>query len=138
MISSQGSIASVPPGGTIGILGGGQLGRMLALAAARLGLKIHIYSDEAGATAFDVATAHTSAPYTDDAALGAFADAVDVITFEFENVPSESLALLEQQKPVFPSSRALAFTQDRLTEKDFVAGLGVATARYAPADTRED
>ncbi|HEX3667004.1 MAG TPA: 5-(carboxyamino)imidazole ribonucleotide synthase [Rhizomicrobium sp.] len=138
MNSSRDPLLPVPPGGTIGILGGGQLGRMLALAAARLGLKAHIYSDETDAPAFDVAAAHTSAPYTDNTALEAFARGVDVITFEFENVPSETLAKLAREKPTRPGADALAVTQDRLTEKDFVAKLGIATALYAAAGDRDE
>lgn len=138
MTSPHDSLLPVPPGGTIGILGGGQLGRMLALAAARLGLKAHIYSDETDAPAFDASAAHTSASYTDKAALGAFASTVDVITFEFENVPSETLSALARENPTFPDARALAATQDRLTEKDFVARLGIATARYAAASNRDE
>ncbi|HEX4160513.1 MAG TPA: 5-(carboxyamino)imidazole ribonucleotide synthase [Rhizomicrobium sp.] len=122
----------------IGILGGGQLGRMLALAAARLGLKTHIHADAANAPAFDVATAHTHASYTDEAALAAFARAVDVITFEFENIPCETLISLAREKPTHPDARALAATQDRLAEKDFVSGLGIGTARYARADDRDE
>ncbi len=127
----------VPPGGTIGILGGGQLGRMLALAAPRLGLKTHIYSDAPDAPAFDVAAAHMLASYTDKAALASFARDVDVITFEFENIPSETLAVLAREKTVWPDARALSATQDRLAEKDFVSALGIATTRYARADNRD-
>ena len=135
---SQSSLLPVPPGSTIGVLGGGQLGRMLSLAAARLGLKTHIYSDARDAPAFDVAATRTHASYTDATALAAFARAVDVITFEFENVPSETVALLGQGKPTYPAARALAVTQDRLTEKDFVADLGIATARYANASDHDE
>src|ERR1700692_4142847 len=92
--------APVPPGGTIGILGGGQLGRMLALAAARLGLKAHTYSDHADACAFQVAHAHTIAAYDDHTALAKFADASDAITTEFENIPDATLSFLGAHKPV--------------------------------------
>src|SRR4029079_13645707 len=81
----------LPPGSTIGILGGGQLGRMLAVAASRLGLKSHIYSDETGAPAFDVAASNTVGSYADAAALARFAASVDVLTCEFENVPAATL-----------------------------------------------
>ena len=138
MSSFRDAFLPVPPGGMIGILGGGQLGRMLSLAAARLGLKTHIYSDAADAPAFDVAAARTRAAYTDAAALAEFARAVDVITFEFENIPSETLALLAREKPAFPDVGALAATQDRLAEKDFVSGLGIATTHYARADDRSE
>jgi 5-(carboxyamino)imidazole ribonucleotide synthase len=122
----------------IGILGGGQLGRMLSLAAARLGLKTHIYSDEQDAPAFDVAAAHTHAAYGDQAALAAFARSVDVITFEFENIPSDTLAFLAREKSTWPDARVLAATQDRVAEKDFVSSLGISTARYARADNRAE
>jgi 5-(carboxyamino)imidazole ribonucleotide synthase len=125
----------VPPGGTIGILGGGQLGRMLALAAARLGLKIHVYSDTRDAPAFEVAVERTCARYDDQQSLAAFAQSVDAITFEFENVPSATLAMLAREKPTFPGAEALALTQDRLAEKDFITGLAISTTLYAGAQT---
>ena len=134
----QRSLSPVSPGGTVGILGGGQLGRMLALAAARLGLKVHIYSDEADAPAFQVAAAKTFARYDDSEALDAFASACDAVTFEFENVPAATVALLSQRKPIFPNARALAVTQDRLAEKGFVAGLGLKTAPFAAVDSARD
>src|ERR1041385_4312712 len=109
--------APVPPGGTIGILGGGQLARMLALAAARLGLKTHVFSDVREAPAFQVTSAHTYASYRNAEALREFAQAVDAITFEFENVPAESVDTLSLLKPVRPSGRALAITQERFEEK---------------------
>jgi 5-(carboxyamino)imidazole ribonucleotide synthase len=123
--------APVPPGGTIGILGGGQLGRMLALAAARLGLKAHIYSDEENAPAFQVAAARSHARYDDETALAAFAGACDVATFEFENVPSATAQFLAEHVPVRPNPQALAVCQDRLTEKTFVASLGLQTPSFA-------
>ena len=118
-------------GATIGILGGGQLARMLALAAARLGLRCHVYAPDERSCAFDVVHAATCAPYEDEAALGRFADAVDVITYEFENVPAATAAYLAKRKPVLPDPKVLAITQDRLIEKEFVAGLKIATAPYA-------
>lgn len=124
----------LPPGSTIGILGGGQLGRMLSLAAARLGFKTHIYSDDPEAPAFHVAAARTLAPYQNDAALNAFALACDAVTYEFENVPSASVALLGRIKPANPNARALEVAQDRLAEKTFVASLGLRTAAFARAD----
>jgi 5-(carboxyamino)imidazole ribonucleotide synthase len=125
------SLSPVEPGGTIGILGGGQLGRMLSLAAARLGLKTHIYSDEPDAPAFAVSAVRTHAAYRHEASLAAFARDVDVITFEFENVPSETVEFLARLKPTHPDAHALAATQDRLKEKNFLGGLGIATTRYA-------
>ncbi len=126
------SLPALPKGATIGILGGGQLGRMLAQAAEKLGFKCHVYSPEADSCAFEVVQAKTCAPYEDKAALARFADAVDRITYEFENVPAASAEFLAARKPVLPGPKVLANTQDRLVEKNFVAGLGIATAPYAP------
>jgi 5-(carboxyamino)imidazole ribonucleotide synthase len=122
------------PGSTIGILGGGQLGRMLAMAAARLGLKAHIYSPHADSPAFDVASARTIGAFDDADALADFADTVDVITYEFENVPASSAAVLAQLCPVHPDPAALAVSQDRLAEKEFLGSLGIETAPYAPVE----
>ena len=118
------------PGGTVGIVGGGQLGRMLALAAARLGLKTCIYNDAADAPAFQVTPNAVVAPYDDLDRLGDFADACDVVTFEFENLPAHAIAHLAQHVPVRPGAHALAMTQDRLTEKTFVEKLGLKTAPF--------
>lgn len=115
---------------TIGILGGGQLGRMLSAAASRLGLRCHIYEPGA-APAGDVAWRVTTAPYEDEAALRAFADSVDVITYEFENVPTSALDLLESLRPIRPGRRALAVSQDRLTEKTFLTDIGLTVAPFA-------
>src|SRR4051812_12585804 len=117
----------LPPNSVIGILGGGQLGRMLALAAARLGLKCHIFAPEAESPAFQVAAARTCAAYDDAAALQAFASGVDVVTYEFENVPAETAAILADLKPLAPGAEALATSQDRLVEKNFLASTGLAT-----------
>ncbi|WP_036282350.1 5-(carboxyamino)imidazole ribonucleotide synthase [Methylocystis sp. ATCC 49242] len=119
------------PGSTIGILGGGQLARMLALAGARLGLKSHVFSPVDDDPAFDVCSAHTRADFLDEAALAAFAEAVDVVTYEFENVPARTAEVLEARRPVRPNPKVLALTQDRLVEKDFVQGLGIPTAGFA-------
>jgi 5-(carboxyamino)imidazole ribonucleotide synthase len=118
------------PGATIGILGAGQLGRMLAIAALKLGLRCHIYAPEPEAPAHDAASAKTVAAYEDEAALARFADSVDVVTFEFENVPTATVEFLSQRKPVRPGARALALTQDRLTEKAFLRDLGLETAPF--------
>lgn len=120
----------LPPGSTIGILGGGQLGRMLAMASARLGYRTLILDPDPSAPAAQLANAHIVAAFDDEAALARLAGLCERITFEFENVPFASLAFLERLKPAFPSSRSLANTQDRLTEKRFVAGLGIATAPF--------
>jgi len=123
------------PGATIGILGGGQLGRMLALAAARLGLQCHVYCPEPDSPAFDVVRRSTQADYDDETALEAFAAGVDVVTYEFENVPAHTAAFLSARKPVLPNPKVLATTQDRLTEKEFVNSLGIPTAPFAPVAT---
>jgi 5-(carboxyamino)imidazole ribonucleotide synthase len=128
---------ALPPNSVIGILGGGQLGRMLALAAARLGLKCHIFAPETESPAFQVAAHHTCAPYDDAEALQAFAQAVDVVTYEFENVPAETAAILGRLKPLAPGAEALATSQDRLTEKTFLANIGLITAPFAAADDRK-
>jgi 5-(carboxyamino)imidazole ribonucleotide synthase len=119
------------PGATIGVLGGGQLGRMLAMAALKIGLRCHVYAPEPVAPAYDAAHARTVAAYEDEAALRRFAEACDLVTFEFENVPKACLEFLEPLLPVRPNPRALALTQDRLTEKTFLRGLGLETAPFA-------
>jgi 5-(carboxyamino)imidazole ribonucleotide synthase len=131
-------IASLPPGSTIGILGGGQLGRMLALAAARLGLKSHIYCPDPQSPAFDVTPFKTVAAYDDVAALTAFADQVDVVTYEFENVPATTAEVLAGLKPLRPGANALAISQDRLEEKGFLASKNIPVAPYRAVHTSED
>ncbi len=119
------------PGDTIGILGGGQLGRMLAMAAARLGLKCQVFSPEPESPAFDVVLNGVCAEFADVERLEIFAADVDVITYEFENVPAATAMVLAARKPVLPAYKILETTQDRLIEKDFVARLGIGTAGYA-------
>ena len=126
---------SLPLGATIGILGGGQLGRMLSVAAARLGYRSHIFEPSANPPAADVAHALTTASYDDAAALTAFAETVDVITYEFENIPTAALDLLEALRPIRPNRRALAIAQDRILEKDFLTGLGLTCAPYRAVNT---
>ncbi len=126
-------MTALPPGSTIGILGGGQLGRMLALAAARLGLKCHVYSDVPGG-ASDVSAASTIGPFEDLEAIRAFAEGVDVVTYEFENVPLAAAAAAEAIAPVRPGLKALAVAQDRLEEKTFISALGIPVAPFAPVD----
>lgn len=128
----------IPPHSTIGILGGGQLGRMLALAAAELGYKVHIFAPEADSPAADVAAEFTCAPYEDIAALDRFAAAVDVATYEFENIPTATVRHLAASIPVFPDSDALEITQDRLREKEFVSTAGAKTTAYAAVDSVAD
>jgi 5-(carboxyamino)imidazole ribonucleotide synthase len=122
---------TLKPGDTIGILGGGQLGRMLAMAAARLGLRCRVFSPDPDSPAFDVVANATCAEYADVEALELFAADVDVITYEFENVPAASAMILAERRRVLPDRRILETTQDRLIEKDFVRGLNIKTADYA-------
>jgi len=126
------------PGDTIGILGGGQLGRMLALAAARLGLRCQIFSPDPESPAFDVVLNATCAEYADVEALEVFANDVDVITYEFENVPASAALVLSARRPVLPDRKILETTQDRLAEKDFITRLGIGTAGYADVSTVSD
>ncbi|MHA1517206.1 MAG: ATP-grasp domain-containing protein, partial [Alphaproteobacteria bacterium] len=128
----------LPPGSTIGILGGGQLGRMLSVAGSRLGLKTHIYNDESDGPAFDVAAASTVGRYDDAIVLSRFAKSVDVVTCEFENVPAEALRIAGEHAAVFPPAKSFAVAQDRLVEKEFVSGLGIAVAPYAAVESLGD
>ena len=128
-------MTALPPGSTIGILGGGQLGRMLALAAARLGFKSHIYAPEADSPAFDVAADHTIAAYDDQAALTAFAKSVSVATYEFETIPVATVEFLSLSIPVRPGAKALACAQDRINEKTLARELGAMTAEFASVDS---
>lgn len=130
--------AKLVPGDTVGILGGGQLARMLALAAARLGLNCHIYAPEGDSPAFAVAAAATIGAYDDEAALGKFAAGVDAITYEFENVPVEAVRFLERLKPVRPGSKALEVAQDRLAEKRLAHDLGAMTADFATVNSLDE
>ena len=118
------------PGSTIGILGGGQLGRMLAMAAAQLGFHTHIYSDKPG-PAFDVAITHTVAAYEDASAIAEFAKSVDVVTYEFENIPRTTAEIAMQHASLHPSLKALETSQDRIVEKAFLSELGIPVAPYA-------
>jgi 5-(carboxyamino)imidazole ribonucleotide synthase len=122
----------------VGILGGGQLGRMLAVAAAKLGLSCHIYCPDPKSPAFAVAAARTVAPYNDEASLAAFAGAVDIVTYEFENVPAATVEFLSHRVPVLPGQRSLAVSQDRLAEKQLMGELGVAVPAFAPVETLSD
>ena len=118
------------PGAVIGILGGGQLGRMLALAAARLGLRCHVYDPAPDGPAMQVTNLQTVAGFDDADAVKTFAMACDVVTYEFENIPDTALDLIEEFAPVRPSRRALRTSQDRLTEKTFLQELGIKTAPF--------
>ena len=119
------------PGATVGILGGGQLGRMLSVAASRLGLKTHIFEPGAQPPAGQVADRVTTAGYDDVSALRAFGTGVDVITYEFENIPTAALDILEALAPIHPGREALRVSQDRLVEKEFIAGCGLSVAPHA-------
>ncbi|TMJ84797.1 MAG: 5-(carboxyamino)imidazole ribonucleotide synthase [Alphaproteobacteria bacterium] len=125
------SPVTLKPGDTIGILGGGQLGRMLAMAAARLGLRCQVFSPDPDSPAFDVVLHGTCADYADVEALELFANDVDMITYEFENVPAAAAMILAARRPVLPDRKILETTQDRLAEKDFVKRLGIGIADYA-------
>jgi 5-(carboxyamino)imidazole ribonucleotide synthase len=122
------------PGATIGILGGGQLGRMLALAAAKLGLRTHVYAQDPDSPAFDVASERTIASYEDVVALTEFAGKVELVTFEFENIPSRAASTLLESCLVRPSPETLAICQDRLAEKEFLTAAGIKTAPYMRVD----
>ena len=126
------------PGATIGILGGGQLGRMLSVASSRLGFKTHIFEPGTNPPAGDVAHRVTTAPYEDEAALTDFSESVDVITYEFENIPTAALDILERHRPIRPGREALRVSQDRLTEKAFLQDLGLKTAPFAGIASQAD
>lgn len=131
-------MTAIPPGSTIGILGGGQLGRMLAMAAARLGLKCHVYAPEADSPAFDVAAKCTVAAYEDEAALAKFAAEIDAATYEFENIPVTTIEFLSKLVPVRPGAKALACAQDRINEKTLARKLGAMTAEFAEINSLAD
>jgi 5-(carboxyamino)imidazole ribonucleotide synthase len=130
--------ASLAPGDAIGILGGGQLGRMIALAAARLGLRCHIYAPEADSPGFEVAVRRTTAAYEDEQALKAFAASVACVTYEFENVPARTVEILSARVPVRPGAKALAVCQDRLSEKSLAQELGAPTAAFAAVESLDE
>jgi len=131
-------LSPLPPGSTIGILGGGQLGRMLSLAASRLGLRTHIYCPDPASPAFEVTPHKTVAAYDDEAALAAFADAVDVVTYEFENVPAATAEFLAARKPLRPGANALAISQDRLAEKQFLSSKNIPVAPWRAVGSLAD
>ncbi len=131
-------MSAVPPGGTIGILGGGQLGRMTALAAGRLGYRCHVLAPEAESPAGEVSARFVRAAWDDMAALDAFADGVDVVTLEFENVPVPAVERIARRRPVRPGAGVLGVTQDRVAEKSFVNASGIATADWRPVASAAD
>lgn len=125
------SIRPLEPGSTIGILGGGQLGRMLALAASRLGFNVHIFCPEATSPAFKVAEKIHCFDYDDEEALATFAKATDVVTYEFENVPAATAAYMKQKVSLYPNADALKIAQDRLSERKFLSSIGISIAPFA-------
>ena len=126
------------PGSRLGIVGGGQLARMIALSAAELGIASHIFTPEPHSPASDVAAQITLAEYDDEIALATFAESVDIITYEFENVPAKTAALLARRRPLHPNADALKTTQDRLLEKEFISSLSLPVAPFHAIDTLED
>ena len=131
-------MTTIPPGSTIGILGGGQLGRMIAIAAAQLGYRTHIYAPETSGPAADVSPRWTQGAYEDADTLAAFADSVDVVTYEFENIDPAAIEVLATHGLVRPGAQALRIAQDRLAEKRFVCDLGGLTAPFAPVESLDD
>src|SRR5688500_7485605 len=127
---------SIPLGSTIGIVGGGQLGRMLAMAAAQLGYKCHVFDPHERPPAADVAAGFTRADYDDRSALEAFGAKVDVATYEFENLPVEPLAVLGDK--LHPGTRSLAVAQDRAEEKSFIEGTGARVAQWRSVSSLDD
>ncbi|MBK8176701.1 MAG: 5-(carboxyamino)imidazole ribonucleotide synthase [Rhodospirillales bacterium] len=124
----------LPPGAVIGILGGGQLGRMMAIAAARFGYRCHVFTPEADSPAAQVSAHAVVAGWDDDAALAAFAAECDVVTYEFENIPVMVAERLARHAPVRPDPAILAICQDRIAEKQFLSKIGVDTAPWQPVE----
>src|SRR5690606_11786990 len=131
-------MSALPPGSTIGIIGGGQLGRMLAIAAAQLGYRCHIYAPESDSVAAEVAAQFTCAPYEDWERVRSFGQSVDIVTYEFENLPVDALTPITAVVPVHPGFEALRIAQDRLNEKSFMAERGIATAPWRPVASLGD
>jgi 5-(carboxyamino)imidazole ribonucleotide synthase len=129
---------ALPPGSTIGILGGGQLGRLLAMAAAKLGFKVSVYAPEEDSPAFQVASLRWPYSYGDERALTDFAKACDVVTFEFENVPARALELAARYTAVRPAAKAAETAQDRIAEKRFLGSLGLPVAPYVAIEGHDD
>jgi len=124
----------VPPGSAIGIVGGGQLGRMLAIAAAQLGYKCHIYAPDEAPPAAEVSAFFTRGAFEDEEALARFGAGVDVATYEFENIAAGPLSALAARAPLYPPRAALEIAQDRVSEKQFVLDLGGRPAAFAPVE----
>lgn len=126
------------PGSTLGILGSGQLGRMLTLTAKRLGYRVHVFSPDRDTPAGQVADLEITADYTDLTALKRFAQGVDVVTIEFENIPAQALAALQPEVPVYPQPHVLEITQHRLREKQFLSDLGIPVVPFVPVNNIQD
>jgi 5-(carboxyamino)imidazole ribonucleotide synthase len=133
-MTEPGSFGALGPGARVGVVGAGQLGRMLALAGARLGLHSVVFANSPDEPAIEVCGAHVIGDYADEAALARFADQVDVVTYEFENIPAGAAEFLAARLPVRPGPQVLAITQDRLREKNFIAGLGLDVAPYVAVE----
>ena len=130
--------APVGPGAALGLLGGGQLGRMFAMAARRMGYRVHTFSPQDDSPAAQIADVEVTAPYADLDALRAFARGVEVVTFEFENIPTEAIDAVEALAPVHPSDVALHIAQHRAREKTFLADRGVPTVPFASAESFDE
>lgn len=142
MLKANMTLASDPaapilPGATLGVLGSGQLGKMFAMAAARLGYRVHVFAPEHDAPAADVAYRQTVAEFEDSAAIAHFARSVDVVTLEFENIPAAAIETASKFAPVRPGGRVLHTTQDRLREKGFLRDAGIPCTPFAEATTVE-
>jgi 5-(carboxyamino)imidazole ribonucleotide synthase len=128
----------IAPGAALGVLGGGQLGRMFAIAARRMGYRVHVFSPDDDSPSGQIADREVTAPFSDLDALRAFAGGVEVVTFEFENVPVEAIGAIEALAPVRPSALALHVAQQRVREKSFLADHGIPTAPFAAAATLDE
>ena len=123
---------------TLGILGGGQLGRMSALAASRLGIKVHIYTPDEDSPAGQVAAKTFTGEYGDKKKLKKFAESVDVVSYEFENIPVETVRYIRKLRPVYPNDRLLEISQNRIAEKKYLNDIGIPTAKWAPVRSAHD
>lgn len=131
-------MSGLKPNSIIGILGGGQLGRMTAIAAAQLGYKVHVYTPEPESPTEHICYKTTNADYLDEESLENFAKSVDLVSFEFENVPYKTLEILEKYTKVSPSSKVIKICQNRIREKDFVNSQGIKTAPYVAVSSTAD
>src|SRR5262245_43659207 len=129
---------TILPGSTLGVLGSGQLGRMFAIAARRLGYRVHVLSPDDDTPTGQVADLEIRAPYDDLDAVGNFARGVSVVTFEFENVPADTTAACERFVPVRPGGNVLHTTQNRLREKTFLRNSGIPVTPFWPVRSKED